>query len=207
MTKEISVEYRGSSLILTVSRANSFKAYFLLAFTVFWASGLLLAAGIIPNDWITISNKPSPFEFFLHGMVAVFTALLTARYFFNSVVIDVTDGRLKVVEHPLPIRFAHQRILSANITQLYTIVERGGEHASISGYKVNAIMRNGKTIRVIGGLSSIEMGVEIERRIETHLGIQDRKIKPIELPDYGKLLNRDVAINYGKPDVEPETGS
>lgn len=199
MNDKIKVEYDNDSLILSWSRLSG-VSYFFLFLLLFLSTGLLLASGLVSFDWLNVSNASSS-NFLIAGCVIFILAIITVRLFFNRVVIDVNDERILVREDPIPWPFIDQEIPSAGVQQLYAIADVAKDQGNSSfGYAVNAVMKNGEIIKLIGWIPDIEMGVEIERRIETHLKLKDRRIMPYELPDYGEIvIDREYPITYGKP--------
>lgn len=90
----------------------------------------------------------------------------------NKTVIMVNSSFLKVRHSPLP-WFGSLEIKSGDIEQIYCRYQHVPEGKTNSVFVVFARMKQGKSIKLIGGIDSAGQAVYIERTIEKYLGIEN----------------------------------
>lgn len=98
---------------------------------------------------------------------------------FNRTVIEVRGGELTVRHGPIP-WVGRRRLRTGDIAQLYCTTRtpvfprRDREHDV--RYELWAQRPDGTAIRVIAGLNDENLALELEQRLEDHLGIEHRSV-------------------------------
>jgi len=147
-------------------------AWFLLVFAAFWNGFLLLFAALSPDGlpWLII----------FHVLAGVFVAYYALALFLNRTTIEVGNSRLKVRKGPLP--WGKNRNIATNELEQLFAIEAGSEGKGSSRkplYQLRATLRGGKVITLVSNIRSKDIALELEQRIEAHLGITD---VAVELP-------------------------
>jgi len=153
-------------------------AFFMLFFCIVWDSFLVF--------WYTaLSSEGGPgdgpgliFWIFPIGHVAVGVGLtyLTLGLFLNTTVIEV-GGELTIRHGPLP--FPGNRTLNTiDIDQLYCQESvHHGKHGRVHyRYRLNAVTKDGRKIKLLSGLTEPDHAFYLEQQIEQRLGIRDRHV-------------------------------
>lgn len=113
----------------------------------------------------------------LHVAVGVGLTYFTIASFFNSTVIEVARGSLKVTHGPLP-WFGQVDLKVSDLSQIFCEEVRSNSRRSGTSfsYRVNAVLASGNKTRIVDALTDADQALYIEQAIETHLGIEDRRI-------------------------------
>ena len=135
------------------------------AFLVSWYSGVL-AQGNAPSVMVLF---PLP-----HVAVGVVLPYVALAYLLNSTIVEVGEGHLTVRHRPVP--FPGRRTLSAvDVRQLFC-VERTA-HKGPATFDVMARLASDRETRLVPGLPTEREARFIEQRIESRLGLSDRRIE------------------------------
>lgn len=159
----LSINYRWSSIVARL---------FLTFFCAFWDTFMIVWFGI------SISTGEWGMAAFgsIHGLVGVGLTYTCAAMWVNSTNIKVDASELSVVHGPLPWPGA----LSLNpseLKQLYTveIISRNSRGSgSTYSYELQCRTEEGKRIKLVTGLQSIEHCLYLEQQIEEFLEIEDK---------------------------------
>lgn len=140
------------------------------SFLVFWYSMAIFGVGKSGFAWIAI--------IFPIGHVAVgvgLTYYLLAG-FFNRTHIRVDARSISVQHGPIP-WWGHYRFPAEDVDQLYCDEEisRGKNDAS-THFVVKALLVDGKTVKLVKGLSEREEAFFLEQKLEEWLAIRDRPV-------------------------------
>lgn len=170
--KAIRVDESGSGLRI-VRRWYSPMFFFFLFFCIAWDGFLLFWYSIAFSEdapWI-MSVFPV-----VHVAVGVGLTYWTIAGFVNRTVIFVDGRELSVVHRPLP-WFGTLRLPVDQIDQLYCKqkVSRGENGTSVS-YQLFAAVKGGGRRKILSGLMDSDHALFIERRVESYLGIRDRRM-------------------------------
>ena len=145
---------------------------FLMGFSIFWnAIVLFIVGGLLIQDGFNIITL-LPVSIHLIIGVALFYSALARQM--NRTTLTVNKQQLSVDIGPLP-WFGKKQIKSGDLEQLY-VIEAGSEttgNRKTILYSIHAILKNKKKITLVRGIRDRERGLEIEKLIEEHLGIQD----------------------------------
>lgn len=97
--------------------------------------------------------------------------------FYNKTVITVGMGKLSIEHKPLP--WPGNRILQASeMIQLYSEKRvTTSDNGTRTSYRLNAISRGNKKIKLLSGLNSPDVVRFFEHKIEEQLGIKDRPVE------------------------------
>jgi hypothetical protein len=169
----IHVEERGRDLVI-VRRWFSWVYIFLLFFCLMWNGmlisfyGILFAAGSPPM----LLLFPS-----LHVMAGAFITYFTLAGFVNRTTFTIEADHLTVRHGPLPWR-GNVDVSTASLTQLFCTeqVSRSRNGTTVR-YGVDAVLKDGRHLKLASGLDAREQALYIEQSIEKHLGIQDRRVR------------------------------
>ncbi|MFT5456414.1 MAG: hypothetical protein ACI9K2_002899 [Myxococcota bacterium] len=100
-----------------------------------------------------------------------------AAYTFNRTEILVTPAGLAVDHRPMPWRGSGVLIRRDALAQLHVRTvrhrKRGGERLS---YDLMARLTDGRDVRLYGGVGDPEVALNVERRVEDVLGIEDQPV-------------------------------
>lgn len=129
-----------------------------------------------------------PGEVFWLGLFGVVSAVgfyYTLGGFFNSTIIEVTRGALRLRHGPLP-WFGGRRLPAAALRQLYT--ERtvttyhdhdmGGSPGKRVSFCLKARLKDGRDLILIWNLPDPDVARAIEAEVEAFLGIEDVPVAP-----------------------------
>lgn len=169
----VRVEVFGTDLTIT-RRWFSSSFYFLLLFCLFWDGFLFfwytdgLSAG--PRGNLNLMMLLFPLG---HVAVGIGVTYLTLASLINRTLIQVAGGSLSIHHEPLPWP-GRVCIPAADIEQVYCS-ERyyHSDNGSTFRHAVNAVLKNGRQIRLLKGLDDADQALYIEQIIEEHLGISD----------------------------------
>lgn len=174
----LAIEDWGGELRIT-RRWFSPKFLFLVFFCIFWDGFLVFwystafgfGAGNTPFGLVFI------FFPLIHVAVGAGLTYYTICGFVNRTAIAVSSGSLAVRHGPLP--WPGGRDLStADLKQLYCQqrIRRGQRGSTWISYDLNALLSDGKKVKLVSGLDEPEMALFLEAKIEEHLGIEDRPV-------------------------------
>lgn len=169
----VHVEERGRDLTIT-RRWFSWGYVFLLFFCVMWDGFLVFWYGVA----LTM-DAPLPFILFplLHVAVGVFLTYMTIAGFVNRTTFTIERDRLIVRHGPLPWRGSVD-VSTISVEQLFCTekISRGRNGTTVR-YNVEAVLKDGRHLKVATGLDEREQALFIEQTLEKHLGIQNRRVR------------------------------
>lgn len=113
----------------------------------------------------------------IHVAVGVGVSYYAFIGWFNCTRIVFSPQKLAVIHGPFPWP-GNLEINARTLKQLYTRqhVSRSRNGTSVT-YAVHAITRDGKTRKILGGLSSSEQALYLEQEIEKFLDIEDKPVR------------------------------
>lgn len=173
LPRGLHVEDRGSELVL-VRRWFSWVYIFLAFFSVVW-NGFLVFWYVIAFS----ADAPLAFKLFplLHVTVGAFISYLTLAGFVNRTTMVVERDHLTVRHGPLPWR-GNVDVSIGSLEQLYCTEKIShGRNGTTVRYGVEAVLRDGRNLKVVTGLDERDQALYIEERMERHLGIVDRRVR------------------------------
>lgn len=169
----IHVEERGRDLVI-VRRWFSWVYLFLLFFCVMWNGMLLFFYGVL-----LAAGSPSMIMLFpiLHVAAGVFITYFTIAGFVNRTTFTIERDHLTVRHGPLPWR-GNVDVSTTSLEQLFCTeqVSRGRNGTTVR-YGVDAVLRDGRHLKLATALDAREQALYIEQSMEKHLGIQDRRVR------------------------------
>ncbi len=149
-----------------------YSAIFLVFFCVFWDGFLVF--------WyaLTLGSAPLIFNLFplLHVSVGVGLTYYTICLFVNRTDVLVDRYGISVRSGPLPWPGANKNVPVADVEQLYVVEKVShGKNGTTYTYTLMASLKTGAKVKVLESGQSLEVHQmqEIERKIETFLGIPD----------------------------------
>lgn len=169
----VQVEARGRDLVI-VRRWFSWVYIFLAFFCVVWNGMLAFFYGIIfavDGPWMI---KLFPL---LHVAAGVFITYLTVAGFLNRTTFRVERDHLTVRHGPVPWR-GNLDVSTTALEQIFCTehVSRGRNGTSVR-YGVEAVLKDGRHLKLATGLDAREQALFIEQTLEKHLGIVDRRVR------------------------------
>ncbi|MCA9074117.1 MAG: hypothetical protein KDA93_03720 [Planctomycetaceae bacterium] len=168
----ITIEREGDRLTLSW-QWRTWLAFFLIPFALFW-NGIVLfiAIGILATGMSFILLFLSLFI-----GVGAFLIYYAIALLVNGTTVDVENEMITVTHGPLPWK-TPSPIPVDDIEQLYVKekVHRGKDSTSVQ-YSLDVISKSGRTVTLISGEYDADIPRTIERLLETHLGIADRRVK------------------------------
>ena len=152
--------------------------FFLLFFCIAWDSFLIfwysmaLGVGSGPFSIIAVIFPV------VHVAVGVGLTYFTLAGFLNRTSIEAASGELTIRHGPIPWR-GNRSIPVDDLDQLYSEerVSRGRQGATSTTYRLNAVLKDGRKLKLLSGLPEPDQALYLEQAIEEHLGIQDRKMR------------------------------
>lgn len=156
---------------------------FLTGFVVFW-DGILFML----YSRLTLDSPPMALAFpLLHVGVGVGLTYYVLAGWLNRTHIYVGQGRLEVRHAPIPWR-GNLNIEATVLKQIYAkeatkTLRSWSRYSTATGYEVRAVTKDGRNIKIVGGLNIQEQAIYIEQQIEKYLRIEDRAV-PGEIPKY-----------------------
>ena len=145
----------------------------LMFFAVFWLgiTSFAFLSGATDGDWI-LSVFLIPFVGI--GLLIAYAAL---AYLINSTDIAVEDRLLTVHHGPLPWKNP-KPVEVANIKQLFCFEKvTQGKYGPRYSYELHALQFEGPVLTLLSGEQGPEIPRAIERLLEVHLGIEDRRVQ------------------------------
>lgn len=152
---------------------RSWVAFVMIPFALFW-NGIILAmtVGILASgfSWILLFLS----LFYAIGLFLIYYCLASL---INETRIVVEDRTIAVTHGPLPWK-APRPMPVDDIEQLYVKerVHRGKDSTSVQ-YSLEIMRRSGGTLTLLSGEHDPDIPRTVERLLETHLGIEDRRVK------------------------------
>lgn len=169
----VQVEERGRDLVI-VRRWFSWVYVFLAFFCVVWNGFLVVWYGMA-----FASGAPLIFKLFplLHVAAGVFITYMTVAGFLNRTTFRIERDHLTVRHGPLPWR-GNLDVSTVALEQLFCTeqVSRGRNGTTIR-YSVEAVLRDGRHLKLATGLDAREQALYIEQAMEKHLGIPNRRVR------------------------------
>ena len=148
-------------------------ALFLLFFCLIWDSFLI--------SWYTVALRPGApllmlvFPLF-HVAIGVSLTYWTLATLFNTTVVSVERGDLKVSHGPLPWA-GRIRVPAVDLSQLYCKEKvRHGKNGPRYSYEVWGALSNGASRKLVAAGLGKEQALFIEQEIERVLGFKDRRV-------------------------------
>jgi hypothetical protein len=156
-----------------VRRWYSSRYLLQLAFCVFWFGFL----GVWYSKALSGGNLTMILFPLLHVGAGVWLSYSTLAGFLNRSRISVRDGFLEVRHGPIPWR-GNRRIPVAELEQLYCEEQVSTNSKGHSGptYRLNAILRGGRKLTLLSGLTAADQALFLEQEIERRLEIPDRAV-------------------------------
>jgi hypothetical protein len=169
----VHVEERGRDLTI-VRRWFSWVYIFLLFFCVMWNGMLVFFYSVIFAAGGPLVVKLFPL---LHVAAGVFITYFTIAGFLNRTTFRVERDHLTVRHGPVPWR-GNLDVSTMMLEQLFCTeqVSRGRNGTTVR-YGVEAVLKDGRHLKLATGLDAREQALFIEQAIEKHLGIQDRRVR------------------------------
>lgn len=174
--KGLQIDERGGTLEISY-RWKQPVAYFLIFFCLFWDGFMVVWYGIA----ITTGAWSMALFGIIHLGVGVGLTYYTISMFVNTTYITATREAVKVEHKPLKAYMAGMReIETKNVDQFYVqeTVSRGKNGTSRS-YALRVKMKDGADKAFISQyvIQNVKMAQELERRLESFLGIRDRQVE------------------------------
>jgi hypothetical protein len=169
----LSVEERGRDLTI-VRRWFSWTYLLMLFFCVVWNGFLVFWYGMA-----FATDAPLAFKLFplLHVAVGVFLTYATLAGFVNRTTLRIERDHLTVRHGPLPWR-GNLDVSTLSLSQLFCTEKISqGRNGTTVRYGVEAMLKDGRHLKVAPGLNVREQALFIEQAVEKHLGIQDRPVR------------------------------
>lgn len=153
----------------------SYIAIFLTFFCLLWDGFLVFWIYMAVSDGIMAMALFS----IIHVAVGIGLTYYTACMYVNRTTLIADKDRLVLRSGPLPWPSSNHYIDVEQLDQLY-IKEKvsRGKNGTSTSYSLNALLKNGKHKIVIGSgqnLSNNDL-LQIEQKVETYLGIEDRPV-------------------------------
>jgi hypothetical protein len=169
----VQVQVRGRDLTI-VRRWFSWGYVLLLVFCVIWFGFLAAWYGLA-----FLSDAPLLFKLFplIHVAAGVFIAYLTLAGFVNRTTLAIERDHLTVHHGPLPWPGSLD-VPTLQLDQLFCTqhVSRGRNGTTVR-YNVEALLKDGRHVKVVQGLEAREQALFIEQTLEQHLGIRNRRVR------------------------------
>ncbi|HTX80108.1 MAG TPA: hypothetical protein VMC62_10585 [Longilinea sp.] len=151
----------------------SFKYIPVAFFCVAWDAFLFFWYGIAFSTgapWIMIVFPVA------HVAVGVGLTYSTLAGFINTTVLEINYQELTIKHGPLP-WLGNVKIPIHDLKQLYTKPRvTSGENGSSTTYELYANTWNGRSMKLLSGLDSADVGLFIEQQVEGWLGIDDQPV-------------------------------
>lgn len=166
------VDARGRDLTI-VMRWFSWTYIMMAFFCVMWDGFLVFWYGMA----IATQNLVMLIFPLLHVAVGVGLTYFTIAGFFNRTTFRIERDYLTVRHGPLPWP-GNLEVPTSNLEQLFCTekVTRGKNGVTIR-YGVEAVLKDGRHLKLGSGLEEREQAMFLEQTIEKHLGIQDRRVR------------------------------
>ena len=111
-----------------------------------------------------------------HVAVGVGLTYTLFAFLFNSSTLSVRRSLLSVKHGPIPWRGQHE-ISTLDIKQLYCTEKiTHNDNSTTSRYHVHVLLRDGRDLKLLSGLTELQEALYLEHKIETHLGIEDEPV-------------------------------
>ena len=169
MPGNVTVDNHGTGLTLSY-RWFSYKFIFLVFFCIFWDGFLVF--------WYSQAlsgNAPLMMILFplLHVGVGVGLTYYTVAGFVNRTIVDVTREGITIHHAPLPWP-GNKTVPAFEITQLYReeVISRSNRGTNVR-YRLSAISRDNKKIKLISGIDAADVALFLEQEIEKWLNIKN----------------------------------
>ena len=165
--EHISLEERPGGLRI-VRRWFSPRIIFLAFFCIFWDGFLVF--------WYTRPEMPLFAMLFslMHVAIGIGLTYSTLAGFINSTVIDIGSGQLVIRHRPLP-WFGNRTLARGELKQLFSEEVRGSGQSRFT-FRLSAVHRDGRKIKLVGGLPEADQALFLEQQIESRLGIADQRV-------------------------------
>ena len=143
---------------------------FLLVFAIGWNGFLVFFLAMA-------AKGGAPPVFFLlpiiHVAVGVGIGYAALLGLFNSTTVRVARGVLRVRHGPLP-TFTNRELKRSEVEQLFCARKDGtSRQGPTVSYQLRAVLKSGKAITLLKGLTDLDQALYLEQRIERELGIKD----------------------------------
>jgi hypothetical protein len=170
---KVHVEARGRDLTI-VRRWFSWVYIFLAFFCVVWNGMLLFFYSLIFAVDGPLVIKLFPI---LHVAVGLGLSYTTIAGFLNRTTFRVERDHLTVRHGPVPWK-GNLDVPTTSLEQIFCTeqISRGRNGTTIR-YGVEAVLRDGRHLKLATGLEAREQALFIEQTLEKHLGIQDRRVR------------------------------
>jgi hypothetical protein len=172
---KLEINRRGSEIEIVRTWFGS-QVLFITAFAVFW-DGFLFSWYSMLGEFK--GGMDSMFFYFplIHVAVGVGITYYALCGWLNRTRITVGRGKVSVRHGPLP-WFGNREMDSSAIKQLYAkeMISTSRNGTTVS-YDLNALTRDGRSIKFVGGLENSDQALYIEQEIEKFLGVKDGPVK------------------------------
>lgn len=173
------VDEWGQDLVITrrwFSGVVVFLAFFCIAWDSFLVGWYMIAFGE--------EGPPGPMRFIMvcfpivHVAVGVALTYSTIAGFVNRTIVRISQGTLTVEHGPLPWT-GNVSVAAADVDQVYCTEKAGrrGERSSAaSTYIVNAVLKDGRSVKLVSVSLERKQALYIEQKLEEKLGIADQPV-------------------------------
>ncbi|HEX2208425.1 MAG TPA: hypothetical protein VHG93_12135 [Longimicrobium sp.] len=142
-------------------------------FCAVWMGFLLFWYAIALQPGTPLMMKLIPL---VHVAVGVGLCYVTVAGFVNRTTISIDRDHVSVRHGPLPWP-GNLDVPGTALEQLFCTAKSVGQQRVQTIYHVDAVLKDGRQLRLIRGLGAREQALFIEQAIEKHLGIADRRVR------------------------------
>ena len=177
MTEPIQQQRRFGRPIILLPNGFTLLNLFLGVFALGWNGFLVFFFSMAAKG-----GAPSVFYLFplIHVAVGLGIGYAALAGFVNSTTVRIGKGVLRIRHGPLP-WLGNRDLRGAEIDQLYCASKTSSsKNGTSTTYDVRAVLRSGKTLHLLRGLTEVEQALYVEQRVERALGIK-------HLPEAGEV--------------------
>lgn len=163
--------------VLTLTRRWFTPAAFILVFfCVFWDGFLVVWYALtLTSRHVDVVALLFPM---LHVLAGAFLTYFCVCLFVNRTVFTLTRRDLSIRHVPLPTP-GNRTLEISQVDQFYAEEVRGNKGSR--SYTLSVLLKDGKKVRLLGGLPDASSALYLEQTLEQFLGIEDRPVGD-ELP-------------------------
>ena len=184
MPDGVTREVLPSGLRLTYRWFKPAAAWSMLVFCVIWDGFIVLwySQANTVLDWsqglAALASLEVLFLVFplIHVAIGAVITWFTACSFVNRTTIDVSPREIAVRIGPLPWP-GNRSVAPAQVAQIYReqVVHQTKNGESVT-YRLSAVLKVGRKLELLSGLTSADQALYFEQEIERHLGIRDQPV-------------------------------
>lgn len=172
LPEKMQMQNHGSYVEIT-RKWFGFQTIILTAFVLFWDSFLLFWYSEVLQQGAGIIFILFPL---LHVGVGVGLTYYLLASWFNTTHVYIGNLQLGIRHRPIP-WFGNKDVPAGNLAQLYSkekiSYSKNGRRVS---FEVRANTKDGRNIKILGGLESQEQALYIEQQVEKYLHIRDAPV-------------------------------